>query len=77
MYGDTPQIAQAKEDENHVPLNQSREQPPSIRHYFVDEAVDGTLFDKRGRITVGTEGCSRYTRKKPLRTAALEDLPGI
>jgi len=32
----------------------------SIRHYFVDEAGDGTLFDKRGRIIVGTEGCSRF-----------------
>jgi len=32
----------------------------SIRHYFVDEAGDGTLFNKRGRIIVGTEGCSRF-----------------
>ncbi len=33
---------------------------PSIRHYFVDEAGDATLFDRHGRIIVGTEGCSRY-----------------
>lgn len=28
-------------------------------HYFVDEAGDLTLFDKRGRIVVGREGVSR------------------
>ena len=33
---------------------------PSIRNYFVDEAGDGTLFDQRGRVIVGTQGCSRY-----------------
>ena len=27
-------------------------------HYFVDEAGDGTLFNKRKRIVVGREGCS-------------------
>ncbi len=32
----------------------------SIRHYFVDEAGDGTLFDRKGRVLIGTEGCSRY-----------------
>ncbi len=32
---------------------------PSIRHYFVDEAGDGTLFDRKGRVIIGTEGCSR------------------
>lgn len=30
------------------------------RYYFVDEAGDGTLFDKKGRIIIGEEGCSRY-----------------
>lgn len=30
------------------------------RHYFVDEAGDGTLFDAKGRVIVGTEGCSRH-----------------
>ena len=34
--------------------------PPSVRHYFVDESGDGTLFSRRGRIIVGTEGCSEY-----------------
>jgi len=41
-------------------MSQSNERSPSIRHYFVDEAGDGTLFNRRGRIIVGTEGCSRF-----------------
>ena len=32
----------------------------SIRKYFVDEAGDGVLFDRKGRVIVGTPGCSRY-----------------
>jgi hypothetical protein len=28
--------------------------------YFVDEAGDGTLFDPKGRVIIGTPGCSRY-----------------
>ncbi|HEY3332808.1 MAG TPA: DUF3800 domain-containing protein [Capsulimonadaceae bacterium] len=31
-----------------------------IRHYYLDEAGDGTLFDHHGRILVGSEGCSNY-----------------
>lgn len=31
-----------------------------VRHYFVDEAGGGTLFTRRGRVIVGTEGCSRF-----------------
>jgi hypothetical protein len=34
--------------------------PGSVRHYFVDEAGDGTLFDRRGRVILGTHGCSRF-----------------
>jgi len=30
-----------------------------LRHYFVDEAGDGNLFDGRGHAIVGAEGCSR------------------
>jgi|SRR5215203_257599 len=30
----------------------------SVKHYFVDEAGDLTLFDKRGHIIVGNEGVS-------------------
>lgn len=29
-------------------------------HYFVDEAGDGVIFNARGRILVGTEGCARH-----------------
>ncbi len=32
----------------------------SIRHYFVDEGGDSTLFSKTGKVLVGTEGCSRF-----------------
>jgi len=32
----------------------------SVRHYCVDEAGDGVLFDSHGRVLVGTEGCSRF-----------------
>lgn len=33
----------------------------SIRQYFVDEAGDPTLFDRRGRrVLIGKPGCSRY-----------------
>ena len=31
-----------------------------VRHYFVDEAGDGTLFDRKGRVIIGADGCSRY-----------------
>jgi len=31
-----------------------------IRHYFVDEAGDGNLFNRNGRLRFGEEGCSRY-----------------
>jgi len=27
--------------------------------FFVDEAGDDTLFDKKGRVIVGQEGCSK------------------
>ncbi len=30
------------------------------RHYFVDEGGDGTLFSSKGRVIIGTEGCSRF-----------------
>ncbi len=33
---------------------------PVIRHYFVDEAGDPVLFNRRKQIVVGTEGCSGY-----------------
>lgn len=33
---------------------------PPVRFYFVDEAGDGTLFDRKGQVIVGQPGCSRY-----------------
>jgi hypothetical protein len=33
--------------------------PPSTLHFFVDEAGDPALFDAKGRILVGQEGCSK------------------
>lgn len=32
---------------------------PTVHRYFVDEAGDTTLFSKRGKVLVGTGGCSR------------------
>ncbi len=37
-----------------------KQSPPSICNYFVDEAGDGTLFNSKGHVIVGTEGCSRF-----------------
>ncbi len=36
--------------------------PPSksVCHYFVDEAGDTTLFNRKGEVIIGEEGCSRY-----------------
>jgi len=33
---------------------------PLTRNYFVDEAGDGTLFNRRKQVVVGNEGCSSY-----------------
>ncbi|MBK7043812.1 MAG: DUF3800 domain-containing protein [Rhodanobacteraceae bacterium] len=33
---------------------------PTALHFFVDEAGDPALFNSKGRILVGEEGCSRY-----------------
>ena len=32
----------------------------SIPHYYVDEGGDSTLFSRKGKIIVGTKGCSRF-----------------
>ncbi|MFH1634454.1 MAG: hypothetical protein ABIG63_10680 [Chloroflexota bacterium] len=34
--------------------------PAPVRNYFVDEAGDGTLFSRRGRVIIGKPGCSRF-----------------
>ena len=33
---------------------------PSVRHYFVDESGDPALFNAKGRVIAGSEGCSRF-----------------
>ena len=33
---------------------------PESRYYFVDEGGDGILFSRKGKVLVGTEGCSRF-----------------
>ena len=35
-------------------------EPNSICHYFVDEAGDPTLFNRRKQVVIGQKGCSRY-----------------
>jgi len=35
-------------------------QEQQLCHYFVDEAGDPTLFDKKGNVLIGTQGCSRF-----------------
>ncbi len=40
-------------------MSEAQEQNSRTCHYFVDEAGDGTLFNKRKRIVVGREGCSK------------------
>ena len=39
---------------------QTSKAPLSIRPYFVDEGGDGILFSRKGKVLVGTEGCSRF-----------------
>ena len=41
-------------------MRDGQETDPLRRTYFVDEAGDGNLFGRRGKVIVGTEGCSRY-----------------
>lgn len=41
-------------------MSVSADKMPSTRYYFVDEAGDGTLFDSKGRVIIGNEGCSRF-----------------
>lgn len=32
----------------------------AARHYYVDEAGDGTLFSHKGSVIIGQDGCSRF-----------------
>lgn len=40
--------------------NEAEKTHPSKRHYFVDEGGDATLFNRKGNVLVGTNGCSRF-----------------
>jgi len=44
------------------------------RYYFVDEAGDPNLFGSRGKVIIGTEGCSQYFI---LGMLDLHDEPGV
>lgn len=32
----------------------------ATRYYYVDEAGDGSIFDAKGRVIIGNEGCSKF-----------------
>jgi len=34
--------------------------PETTRNYFVDEGGDGTLFTRKGKVLIGSPGCSRF-----------------
>lgn len=38
----------------------AHDEPPGICHLFVDEAGTPDIFDAKGRVNIGTPGCSRY-----------------
>ena len=41
-------------------VKQLKETLNTTRHYFIDEAGDSILFSAKGRVLIGTEGCSRF-----------------
>jgi hypothetical protein len=41
-------------------MTETAPESKTVRHYFVDEAGDLTLFDKKGRVLLGTEGVSNF-----------------
>jgi len=41
-------------------MSELLEKAPSVRHYFVDEAGDPTLFNSKGKVIIQSEGCSRF-----------------
>lgn len=43
-----------------MPARRSIVMPSTIRHYYVDEGGDSTLFSRNGRVLIGDEGCSRF-----------------
>jgi len=47
---------------------------PQVTHYFVDEAGDSTLFGKRGKVIIHTDGCSRFFMLGSLQVGDLDGL---
>ncbi|CAN5602618.1 hypothetical protein BH10PLA2_BH10PLA2_39370 [soil metagenome] len=41
-------------------MNSNPDLSPNKCHYFVDEAGDPILFNRRKQVVVGTEGCSKF-----------------
>jgi hypothetical protein len=41
-------------------MNDTDSQQVGPCNYFVDEAGDGTLFNRKKRVVVGQEGCSKF-----------------
>ena len=41
-------------------MTQATPSPSSTKHYFVDEAGDPTIFDSKGHVIAGNEGCSSH-----------------
>jgi hypothetical protein len=43
-----------------IPNELALSSAPAVRHYYVDEAGDSALFNARGKVIVGTPGCSSH-----------------
>ncbi|MBD2133324.1 DUF3800 domain-containing protein [Sphaerospermopsis sp. FACHB-1094] len=41
-------------------MSELTEKISSVRHYFVDEAGDPVIFNGKGKIIIGSDGCSRF-----------------
>ena len=50
----------AESDLEQTEATMTEQTPQMPKHYFVDESGDGTLFDRKGRVIAGVEGCSSH-----------------
>ncbi|MEB3146419.1 MAG: hypothetical protein VKL02_09820 [Cylindrospermopsis raciborskii 1523720] len=41
-------------------MSELTEKISSMRHYFVDEAGDPVIFNGKGKILIGSDGCSQF-----------------
>ncbi|MEE6160710.1 DUF3800 domain-containing protein [Cylindrospermopsis raciborskii] len=41
-------------------MSELTEKISSVRHYFVDEAGDPVIFNGKGKILIGSDGCSHF-----------------